>query len=68
MRVRITRNVPGYVNYKFLGKDGEYDLETAVAGSLIDDGYAVAVETPTIERSTPAERRETRPGRPRKGG
>lgn len=67
MKIRITSHVPGYVNFQRLGKGAEHDLDPVTAGSLIADGYAVAVEA-EVERSTPAERRETRPGRPRKGG
>jgi hypothetical protein len=68
MKVRITRRVPGLTNGVHCEPGNEVVMPTGLAMSLLEDGYAVMVGDPAVGRAAPAERRETRPGRPRKDG
>lgn len=54
MRIKIVRNVPGLVNFRPMLAGEEYELESATAVSLIQDGYANPVA------SAPVAQRETR--------
>lgn len=79
MKVRIVKHVPGLVNFRPLSAGIEYELESPVAVSLMEDGYAEMVGLSAAGRATPDSRRETAtavpgnpgrraPGRPRKEG
>lgn len=65
MRIKVSRQVPGFVNFRVLVAGCEYDLDDVTAVSLINDGYAEPAE-----RAEPSAARETAvkrpPGRPRK--